>query len=105
MVLALKNTNGAEERLLRCHDPNLIANVLDFNLSAFVTRNTMEFFEITGISSDFLKLNSNEWENNEEYLKGRQQLKDLKVVNDCAERGVSLIEKFTGKQKKCREYE
>ena len=34
------------------------------------------------------------WETNESYLRSKDILSSLRVVNDCAERGIALISQF-----------
>lgn len=50
-----------------------------------------------GISQDFLHLDPVHWKHQETYIKGREIMKSLRVVNDTAERGVKLMEEFNFK--------
>jgi len=52
------------------------------------------FFSATGISQRFLKKDPSEWANDPNFIHGKNITKDLKVVNDCAERGVALITRY-----------
>ena len=46
------------------------------------------------IETDFLQQDPSNWGSNEHYNISRQRVQQLKVVNDAAERGVSLIQNF-----------
>lgn len=67
-------------------------------LANFVTNNTYDFFNIlfhdTEISYNFLKEDPSTWNNNKDYVKAKKIVEGLKIVNDIAERGISLITKF-----------
>lgn len=71
-----------------------VENIRDKNLEDFVTSNTKRFFSITGMSSDFLKKKVEDWINDKEYINSKEIVTKLKVVNDTAERGVSLIQEY-----------
>jgi len=51
------------------------------------------FFSATGISQSFLKKDTSEWANDPNFQHGKNIIKDLKVVNDCAER-VAVITSY-----------
>lgn len=91
MVEALKK-EGAE------YSPKRINVDLDTiskkNLEDFVSSNTKRFFSITGISSDFIEKEVEDWDADKEYMKSKGIVKSLKVVNDIAERGVALIQEY-----------
>ena len=63
-------------------------------LPDFVSSNTVKFFAAMQIEMDFLQQNPSVWQSNEHYISGYHKVQQLKVVNDAAERGVSLIENF-----------
>lgn len=73
---------------------NEIKWFMQSELADYVTEHTIEFFYRFKIPTDFLKLEPKLWKNNPEYLRAFDALKDMKVVNDCAERGVKLISDF-----------
>ena len=60
----------------------------------FVTKNSRLFFQHLGISSNFLDSDLATWEFREDYKAALETVSQLKVVNDCAERGVALIEEY-----------
>ncbi|KAK3917715.1 Polyhomeotic-like protein 1 [Frankliniella fusca] len=61
------------------------------NLCDFVTTASIAFFEVTGISQDFLSFDPSEWKLQASYTEGKSIVDGLQIVNDCAERGVGLI--------------
>ena len=63
-------------------------------LSYFVSLNTNTFFEAMQIERDFLQQDPSSWDSDEHYGISRHMIQQLKVVNDAAERGVSLIQNF-----------
>lgn len=71
-----------------------ISNLLKNELSDFVTSYTIDFFNRFELSTDFLLLDPTEWESNLDYITAFNSVKDMKVVNDSAERGVKLISDF-----------
>jgi hypothetical protein len=44
---------------------------------------------------DFLDLYPKLWNENDQYIKGKELVNNLNVVNDIAERGVKLIEDYS----------
>jgi hypothetical protein len=59
--------------------------------------NQFKIFQRFRISTEFLNKDPALWESIPEYVEGKKILVSLKVVNDCAERGVKLIEEFNDK--------
>ena len=91
MVTALNNP-GIENPSKRANVEVMAINMKD--LPDFVTANTMHFFEITGLSVDFLSQDPALWENSDTYVSVKTTLSRLRVVNDIAERGVALINEY-----------
>ncbi|CAG5100671.1 Protein of unknown function [Cotesia congregata] len=60
----------------------------------FVTKNSLFIFEQFDLPYGFLNSEPNTWETNYEYQQCLKTFCNLKVVNDIAERGVALAEKF-----------
>ena len=52
------------------------------------------FFKTTAIDDSFLVLPVEEWNKSQSYQIACEQIKNLPCVNDCAERGVALIQNF-----------
>lgn len=72
-------------------------------LSDFCTPNALKLFNRFKMSYEFLKIDPGLWENDKIYLHAKQVIKSLTVVNDPAERGVKLIEDYSGKLTKDEE--
>lgn len=76
------------------------ASDADFNnLETFATERTNRLFELlsrTGAeeSRSFLSKDPEAWEADASYQKLHERVKMLRVVNDSAERGIALIEKY-----------
>ena len=69
-------------------------------LEKFATPISKRLFKILGLDTSFLHLDPNVWENNEAYLEAKRIVSNIPVVNDVAERGIALIEKFIGNHTK-----
>lgn len=69
-------------------------NVHSKDLSFFVSSSSMNFFKTLELPHEFLNKDPKDWETTESYQAARQHIKQLKVVNDVAERGVALITEF-----------
>ena len=63
-------------------------------LRDFVTSNTRNFFVILSLPDSFLETNPETWESNSDYLRASEVIRELRVVNDTAERGVVLMQKY-----------
>ena len=70
-------------------------SILSKQLWNFVSANTKEFFTKMDIRQEFLQEYPSFWERNEDYMEAQRRLKNLKVVNDISERGVSLMQEFS----------
>ena len=64
----------------------------------FVPSNTLPFFRILELDSQFLDTDPETWIHNEVYLAAEEIVKSLTVINDSAERGVALIEEYNNLQ-------
>lgn len=63
-------------------------------LHDFVTDNTMNFFHILSIPNSFLSTDPDSWTTNEAYFEAEAVIRELRVVNDTAERGVALMQDY-----------
>ena len=63
-------------------------------LDDFVSSTTREFFYITGLSSQFLELDVEQWDDDNEYKSVKATVCSLKIINDIAEHGVALMDEF-----------
>ena len=76
------------------------ASDADFNqLETFVIQKTNRLFDLLSVtgaeeSRSFLKKDPEAWEANASYQLLNERVTMLKVVNDSAERGIALIEKY-----------
>lgn len=64
------------------------------NIEDFVSKNTRKFFELTGVSSEFLQKDPELWEEEESYKSAKEIVENMRIVNDLAERGVALMEEY-----------
>ena len=92
MVRALNDREGMDDPPKRADiDLNLCDKI---EIEDFVTRNTTVLFENLGIPMRFLEEDPDTWHLHDDFKFGVQILTHLKVVNDSAERGVSLITQY-----------
>lgn len=61
------------------------------------SKNTVKLLKRFGVSTDFLQSDPSMWNNLDDYKKGKDIIKRLKIVNDCAERGIKLVEDYHDK--------
>lgn len=70
--------------------------IRDIELFDLVSSKTRLFFETLDIDQSFLETPPSTWECNHHYLAGLKKIKNIRVVNDAAERGIALISEFNG---------
>lgn len=73
---------------------NSIDAFCDTQIDDFVTPQTRNFFIRFGIQDEFLKLDPSVWSQDERYQMGLNIVKQMKVVNDTAERAVHLFSEY-----------
>ena len=87
--------------------PSLLASdISKVDLTNFITKNTVKFFDIINVPIDFLHKDPSTWNNDQHYIRALNIVKNIKVVNDSAERGVSLMTQYNScltKSEKCRQ--
>lgn len=71
-----------------------IEEFLDKEMDFFINSGSVEFFERYGIDTEFLNLDPLVWNQNKNFQKGLAIVKGLKVINDCAERAVNLVQNY-----------
>ena len=81
MVVALKENDGSKEPLKR------ITPFLEQRTKGLHDFITARFFQILGLSEDFLNSNPSEWEHDEHYRRNKEAAQSIKVVNDLAKPG------------------
>jgi len=70
------------------------STIPDKRLSSFVTSNTKNFLQVLAILDSFLATNPYTWLSNSDYMVAEDIVRELRVVNDTAERGVALKQEF-----------
>ena len=92
MVKSLQDREGDDEPLKRIKvAPRLIQ---ESDLQDFVSQNTSGFFNKLGISTDFLEYEPETWSSREDFTKGEEIIKAIRVTNDHAERAVALVQEY-----------
>jgi len=66
------------------------------NLQDFVISRSMKLFQMMDLPHDFLDVDPDVWHDRDDYKHARETLQSLSVVNDQAERGVALIQEYSG---------
>lgn len=64
------------------------------DISDFITKRSLEFFEQLELSTDFLDIEPEHWAENDSYKSCYDFVKNIKCVNDVAERAIALIQKY-----------
>src|SRR6218665_2521165 len=91
MVKAL-DVVGSENPLKRI---NLdMSDVGERSIASFVTSSSLRFFEMLHLPSEFLNSGPQEWDSRPDYQAAAKYVREMKVVNDCAERGVALMQNY-----------
>lgn len=95
MAAALHSSNGKPADVLPVRAKvKLDKTVLQLKLHDFVSAESMRFFDVCRLPSDFLSLDPAHWAADEGFVKCQQVVKQFKVVNDAAERAVQLATRF-----------
>ena len=89
----MKTVAGSDEILPRLQA--LPSEIKDKTVSSFANKNTNRFFDLLNIDTSFFNEDPANWKNNISYQAGQQRVQGLLVTNDCAERGVALVQEFT----------
>ena len=74
-------------------------------LKDFIGSDSWKFFDLLKINPDFLNCSPDSWTEQESYLEGQHIVKNLRVCNDSAERGVKLSADFLGSAKTEKNYQ
>src|SRR6218665_4067843 len=83
---------GSENPLKRI---NLdMSDVGERSIASFVTSSSLRFLELLHLPSEFLKSDPQEWDSRHDYQAAAKYVREMKVVNDCAERGVVLMQNY-----------
>ena len=73
----------------------LSKNFSNIHLYDLVGKDSWKMFSLLGIDSEFLNIAVNKWTETSSYLKGKEILSNLPVVNDAAERALGLATEKT----------
>ena len=71
-----------------------VEHITEKSIADFVTSNSLRFFQILGISSQFLNEDVETWEDDSDFEAAKKIVHSMRVVNDIAERGVALMEEY-----------
>jgi len=93
MVTELSN-KSSEDYKNRIKIDIVDLNFTQKTVADFVNHKSIDFFNILKIPTEYLKSDTEEWENMPDYQLGLSVVRNMKVVNDFAERGVALIQNY-----------
>lgn len=96
MVKALENDNffrGSTKKFPKEKLNVLFSEEMDY----FISNESLDFFERFKIKKEFLELNPSCWDDDEDYIKSKNILSSLRVVNDVSERAVKLATDYNNK--------
>lgn len=79
---------------LNIHD---VGTFVTKQVSDFITPNTANLFDRFNIPKGFLDIDPDMWQNDDDWVSGMEIVRQIKVVNDSAERGVKLIQDYNKK--------
>lgn len=71
-------------------------DIHSYQIHDFINANTRNFFTSYDINMEFLNSDPASWKNRASYLQALEKISELKVVNDVAERSISLAQDFNG---------
>ena len=91
----MKSVSGDEEPNKRIKID--LDTLREKDLHHFIAKNTTSFFHKLNLKTDFLELLIEEWHTDSSFRESQAAVQALSVVNDYAERGVSLIEEYSGR--------
>lgn len=74
-----------------------MATLYDRDIDFFISPHSINFFKRFEINSDFLKIDLSLWSQNVNFNVGLDLVKNLRVVNDNAERAIKLVEEYNDK--------
>lgn len=94
MVTAMREAEGEEDNPR--HITVALETFAEKTLEDFVTKKSIILFHRMELPSGFLDVDPEMWENQEDFQQALQIVQAMKVVNDHAERGVALIQEFSG---------
>lgn len=97
MVTAMDTVDGENDPPKRLKMKKVSsAEVENNSVADFVTKNTKTLFTKLRLPQTFLQLPASQWAENHDYQAAAALARTVAVVNDHAERGVALIQQFSG---------
>ena len=94
MVKAMREVDGVEDA------PKRIAVSLktfkEKKLEDFVSKKSMVLMEKMQMPTSFLQVDPSTWATHVDFVTSLEIVQEMKVVNDYAERGVALVQEFSG---------
>ena len=99
MIENIFSKDGVESNKLKYTSEANELIIQQMTIDEFITKNTMAFFKILKIDSSFLRIYPNLWKDNDSYKQALEFVQCLHVVNDAAERAVSLTKHLNLKTK------
>lgn len=81
-------------KIIRLTAKQVDEEIIEKDLSHFVTCETANFFKRFGLSTDCIYTEPETWTERKDYQQAQEIVRDLHVVNDAAERGVKLMEDY-----------
>lgn len=95
IVDSIKNKKSSNSKYSRFTlDRKKLEIMSSKSISDFVTQKSITIFDKFNLTCEFLDIDPDLWETDQEYITCCETFKKLRVVNDTAERCVALIEKF-----------
>src|ERR1043165_2618982 len=80
------------------------SEIAEKRLHDFVTVNTCNFFKILSLPESILRINPDTWLTNADYLTAAVIVRELRVVNNTAERGSALMQEYNASLTKNEEH-
>jgi len=93
MVMAL-DKEGSENPAKRIEVKTSESSFSGTTVADFVTKTSCRFFTILCLQTEFLTLDPSEWHRSPDYQVAANLVRDMRVANDIAERGVALMQNF-----------
>ncbi|GBP55207.1 hypothetical protein EVAR_36789_1 [Eumeta japonica] len=95
IVDAVKTRDSIDSKVKRFEiDRKNINSIIQKDLSDFVSQKSLNLFKIFDLPYDFLDVDIELWASDESYKENEEYFKQMKVVNDVAERGVALVSEY-----------
>ena len=95
MLLAIKTVDRDEDPAKRIKIDS--KRLLRRDLHHFTMKDAMLFFEMLNLKTDFLELPIDQWHIDASFRESPAIVQALSVVNNYDDRGVSLVEEYSGR--------